>query len=447
MSISRRGSVAAARAAWLLVSAASALIAGACRDLVTDDVVDAETQLCGRLEACAIPGCDRVETFFASARDDRVDVLLATFEAFGCDAGCADAPICLDLDGICSPPGESCETDALCCGASGGEARCGAVVRSGERVEATCCAGLGVPCTRNDDCCALEDGRPMLCELPEGGDVRTCGGAPACSLLGSPCVEGAECCSGTCEDGVCDRIRCVPSGAPCVEGEDCCNGSEECNGVVCTTPVNCDIERREECPCGLADQPCTPGAPNACCVAEDVCVPVDDGAVCAPASCLPVGGECVADETCRCGGERPNAVCLAIASTGDGVKRTCQVLACTLGEGGPCDDEQRCCASSGLVCDAEPGAMGSCVRDCEPSSCERDPFLFGPPITPLDLLDPSDQGDAACVAVATCAEAVCAEDAYCCCQLWDEFCVEAAEDIAKTNAGACVRMNAPSPSP
>jgi hypothetical protein len=436
--VGRRRRAPGRHVAWPLAAAACALLAGACRDLVTDEVIDAEARLCAQLTACDIDGCGDVSTFFASGDDPSVDMFLGEFVARGCDGGCGDAPLCLDFPGICRGPGQPCTTDAACCGSTGREARCQPLPEEGSAQGArACCVGLGVACLADEDCCALDGGQPVECTHPEGAarGVLTCGGAPPCDTLGEACTTGDECCSGTCVDGACDRVRCVQTGARCEAGDTCCSASEQCVGGTCQAPPECP---GDGCPCGEKDDACTPGASGTCCDAL-LCVPTGSGgATCASPDCLPFGADCASDDACRCGGARPGAACLEVASGGAGAQRTCQPLACEPVEGNPCGAGRSCCASAGLECSAGAGDLGTCVPACEPSSCERDPFAFGPPITPESRLDEPTPGSV-CAASAACAEAVCELDPYCCCFLWDEICVAAAEALSAEVDPVCVR--------
>ena len=90
---SRSGVRVSVAAAWIVAAATSASLGVACRDIVTDDVVDAEAELCGRLDACGLAGCDEVRDFFLTDDPDGNDLLLGLFEGQRCADGCGDAPI------------------------------------------------------------------------------------------------------------------------------------------------------------------------------------------------------------------------------------------------------------------------------------------------------------------------------------------------------------------
>lgn len=427
--------------AWLVAAAVTAALGTACRDIVTDDVTDAEAELCGRLDACGLDGCPQVRSFFAAATAVDADALLTKFAEERCADGCGDAPICLDLPGLCTPPGGPCTSDVLCCDASGGEARCqvargdvedGAGGAAAQGASGLCCRGLGVRCIDDAECCELESGEAPSCRPPDGerGAPATCGGVPACLTLGEGCAEDAQCCSRSCEGGACVRIRCVESGAPCADGDTCCSESERCEGGICRTPAECPGD--PDCPCGGQGATCTPEAEGTCCP-DLYCVTTLDGASeCASTDCLPLGADCASDEDCQCKGERPEVVCLEIAAGGVGAPKACQVLPCEAAEGAACGPGRPCCASYGLACDAEPGSEGVCKPQCEPTSCHS-PLSYGPPITPLEgPVEPTDE----CMQHAACASAVCEVDPYCCCFLWDEICVEQAKTIGAAG-GAC----------
>jgi hypothetical protein len=87
----------------------------------------------------------------------------------------------------------------------------------------TSCSNTTGQCTSNADCCS-----GLLCNVPAGQTVGTCGAAPpppsgdmgmACSYTGQSCSTTQPCCGGTCSS---------PLGAACQAGETDCT----CFGLI-----------------------------------------------------------------------------------------------------------------------------------------------------------------------------------------------------------------------
>jgi hypothetical protein len=420
-------------AAWTLAMAATALLGSACRDLVTDDVVDAAEALCARLQACGLSGCPEVRGFLGDAEDDaaRVDDFLRVFAEEECDSGCGSAPICLDFAPVCARLGSGCQEDAgyLCCDASRGTAAC----RADAGGEARCCRPPSVVCTDADECCPLEDGAVVGCEFPPGDRVqKTCGGLPPCTPFGESCDTDVDCCSRTCVEGRCDRIECVPSGAGCTAGDVCCSAAEVCERGTCRKP---DVCPDGGCGCDEDEQACDPTKPEQCCSGQ--CIQTISGlSFCGSATCLPIEADCGDDAQCTCEGTRPDRACLELATDQLGGQKTCVVLSCEPDLFGACDDTKPCCA--GLSCsEVDPlvPLSGHCEQACEDTQCiGRSPQTFGVAIPRAEDRGenpgvPQAEWDA-CVAASDCATRVCKDDPFCCCFRWDQFCVEAAVELA-----------------
>ncbi len=260
---------------------AIALSPTACRDVVTDDAVDVQTALCDTLAACGLDrGCPPVEVFFENADPKEVDEYLARFGDLGCADGCGAAPLCLDLQNICKPPGfdnSTCAIDVECCGSTSGAGRCDADA-------GLCCRDLGVPCERDEECCAL-DGSTVLCAhegaVPVGQKAqRTCGGLPACGLLSEACVDGSDCCSGLCDEGECARITCVGPGDKCQTGDACCEEGQTCREGICQGPPpdEClEPEKNEALCCASDGGPCAGEGEvgGLTCCGDGLCAEVD----------------------------------------------------------------------------------------------------------------------------------------------------------------------------
>lgn len=392
----------------------------ACRDVVTDDVVDVSSTLCDTLAACGLAvGCDPVGRYFDEASPTEVDDFLRYFGDVGCEEGCGLAPLCLDYPNICERPAPDgpCTTDAQCCGATTGEGQC-------DLDAGRCCRGLGVPCQEDAECCAV-DGKPVTCTeegAVEDGEQpqRTCGGLPACGLFQQGCRSGADCCSGACVDGSCGRVTCVETGAKCQSGDECCEEGQSCREGICQGPPPnvCDPpEARANLCCAPEGGECSPpgsgGSALACCGSEAACLATPDGTtVCSPTGCVPTGALCLFDEQCCPGEGSINAACLLVAGTGG--LRICQDLACEPDIGDPCDGN--CCA--GLSC----GEDGTCEQACEATDCHP-PQQVGAAIDAEQCRARGEEDRAIC------AEQICEEDPFCCCFQWDAGCVERASAI------------------
>jgi hypothetical protein len=433
--------IAARSAAWLVLASATALLGASCREMITDDVVDAEATYCDRLAACGLSGCEDVRGFFdAEEEGELVDAFLRVFAAEDCETGCGAAPICLDFPSLCVPPGEACDPASpyRCCGASVGESTCRATNDVEDENEAECCRPPGVVCVEDGDCCPTETDAVLVCTPPRGapeGTPPTCGGVPPCTPFEEPCDAYADCCSRTCVEGSCGRVTCVPSGSACAGGDRCCSAAEACEGGTCRKPEVCPDDG---CGCIPDQLPCDPGSPDDCC--SDQCVATVTGQTfCGSPTCLPLGADCGDDVQCTCGGTRPDGACVEVATSELGDQKTCVQFSCEPQPEGACGPDRPCCA--GLSCIPESdgeAASGRCQQACEASQCMgRSPQAFGVAIPraedrgprPDEVDDPTWD---ACVAASECATLVCEADPFCCCFRWDQFCVDAAVELAGT---------------
>jgi hypothetical protein len=88
-----------------------------------------------------------------------------------------------------------------------------------------------------------------------------------------------------------------------------------------------------------------------------------------------------------------------------------------------CSQNDQCCTGMCL-----PG--GTCAPSCQDTTpCDHDVCTPGAPLstTCTDMM-PVD---------VPCAAAVCADDPYCCCQTWDDVCVDRAAGIGFTPYPQC----------
>jgi len=425
----RRGS----RAAALLVAVGSfAAAAASCRDIVTNDVVDAEAALCDGFEACGLAAraCRRVETFFEQNDEATWESYLAYYQLWDCGEGCGSVDICLDFPQLCTSFSEPCKSGFDCCFASSGVASCSDA--------GLCCVTLGVPCETASDCCALEtDGSAVQCFARTPEATRTCGGVTQCAYPGDECSDETVCCGrGICDGSTCVPSTCVDHGDPC-KGAECCIKSDVCDDT-CQARGNCETDPKAEGCCGSAQQPCTVGNPGGdveCCggltcrtlvssSVNGICV--DDG------QCGPLGIACTSDdECCENGADEIHCLGIGFDSAAEDA-RFCQKIRCQLDVGERCTTELQCCA--GLTCSADEDGSSTCKKPCDPASC-HDVRSFGQPIdlTLEELGCEPGSDDPTCndgctlpAFQAECVAEICAIDDFCCCAEWDPVCIDKA---------------------
>ena len=419
-------------AGWAALSAALLLWIPSCADVLglggERNVAD---ELCDLLQRCygdaAPPDCHRrVGTALARADQEQASAWLTSFADASCLTDCTTARRCLDAEPVCEPIGEDCDVLEQCCGFTRGKSSCDA---EAER----CCRPRGTSCTGDDDCCA-DAGR---CSE----ETSTCGGV-VCKDAGAECGLDVECCTKLCNDsGVCAETICQPDGAQCGSDEACCTGL--CAEGICGIP-------------GCGGEGATCDSPDACCP-ELTCFLAAEGiGVCSPSACIPDGKPCYTPELCcssycdplfaacatppECLG--PGEACgpadfcctetcneaSVCGCAGDGFFCTFPSDCCSgICDGGTCGtpgcaDYGHGCSNSDGCCGGSCSASATCVWKCDnggaPFDCFSDVCTTG-----MQPLDPScgvsDPGwvDAACV------ESICAFDAFCCCNFWDDMCV------------------------
>jgi MYXO-CTERM domain-containing protein len=82
----------------------------------------------------------------------------------------------------------------------------------------------------------------------------------------------------------------------CREGI-CFPGCNECNGIVCTDGLSCDVDTSE-----CVDPSCPNGCPDGTYCSEGSCVDACEGAVC-PSGQICVNGDCCYPDDPTCGGD------------------------------------------------------------------------------------------------------------------------------------------------
>ena len=154
------------------------------------------------------------------------------------DGHCADGQAC--MAGECACTADSCSSgccDGTTCKRGDPSTVCGEG-RFCDPARGACCAGVGVACAANADCC-LNDGSAFTCPA----DLGHC---RLCRLPGEDCTFGGTCCSGRCEGGKC---ACLPPGNACVTTYACCGAKS--GRASCGRLGTCCLEYSEECVSGF----------------------------------------------------------------------------------------------------------------------------------------------------------------------------------------------------
>jgi hypothetical protein len=393
-----------------LALAACALGVASCTAVLSlDGYHDAPTVLCQMLQGCYADGAStdchaRIVDALGSADPDLIDSWIKVMGA-GCLDNCTAARFCLDARPVCQADLRgTCQRREDCCLFSEGARDCSP--------SGACCLTAGQPCDSDEQCCP---GAGLCSQL-----TRTCGGT-VCRPVGVRCDIDEECCSRRCQDNVCTANICDPDGFRCQAAGTCC--SEFCRpDGYCGAPATCQL-LLGEC---TADGDCGPvnGHAGICFTPTGASV-----GVCSDApTCFPDEAECQGDALC-CSGHcnaayhRCSQVCttdtLPCQGDADCCNSTCDVASgecsgCSLGG---CSDDSQCCSKRCVA--------GTCGPICAQPTCAHTVCETGEPLS----VDCGTSGDA-------CAAAVCDTDAYCCCNLWDAFCVNAAA-AAPACAGLC----------
>jgi hypothetical protein len=395
-------------AASALAAAAAGVVAGSCREAITDEVVDVREQFCGTLADCGLSSSCRLVEAALGESEDVAEEVLVLFNELGCAEACGAAAECLADSALCVELGTGCKADVECCDAPEGLAVCGA----GDDVG--CCKPLAVLCEADEECCPDGDALvPCVDVAVDGGDVvATCGGLPPCALVGEECALDGDCCSGQCVAGECVRTFCIETGDKCTAGRDeCCTDTDQCGASgVCEPPDVCAQDPQAEGCCaeagdGCADRECCARAGDGSALA---CYPLAQGGTqCGDPTCPPRLSLCELDTDCCPDDPSTNWACVFFAELDE---YACDVLPCIDEEGAACGDRP-CC--NGLQC-----VDGACARECGETACHS-PFAFGPPMPP----EGCNEDPPGCIAT------VCEQDASCCCAMWDTVCTDIAVEL------------------
>ncbi|MBK9266403.1 MAG: hypothetical protein IPM54_42280 [Polyangiaceae bacterium] len=400
------------------LAAAFSLLAASCLGVLgVDEYTGVSDEICALHDRCygseAFVGCRRhVDGQLGTADSDARDAFIERFA--DCLDDCQNLSACLDQPLFCHALREDCGTSAQCCGFAAGVATC---------MGQSCCLVKDAPCDRDADCCAgscngnkcVGGGNPTCAQIGEGclASADCCSGicvggvcSMACGLRGSACTNDVDCCSGKCSNGVCRKFGCVASGELCLSDLDCCQDACDTSRGICGS-LGCF-------PDGIA---CS--ADGQCCSGE--CNPADQR--CADLSCKKYGDSCGADSEC-CGLYCDGSACQC-APTGTACT-TAEAYKCCSGfcsndvctdcspASAACNDDAECCSgtcNAGLCCD------GGCSHSiCSPGAA-------------LSVKDCSPQNVGA--AQVSCIDDICAQDPGCCCNTWDQSCVDKVATVCK----------------
>lgn len=396
----------------LFLGLATSLGAASCLGVLDlDGYASVPESLCSLLDRCygdaGFPKCrGHVSSQLTAADTDQKQSYLEQFSAAGCLDNCQSAWRCLDVAPVCRASRESCSTDEQCCGFSKGAAVC---------QRQACCGPSSAACKTDVDCCS------------DKCINGTCGGT-GCKAAGEACSVGGECCTKQClGSGTCSDVICKPDGFGCTLPEECCNGS--CQNGMCQTascsPDGASCLAKADC-CSAAGCNATLGiCGSASCLPESAPCTFNTNGCCSGMLCSPTYGVCVPETTCTANGQSCTSddECCTLHCNG-----TCQCAS----DGGACGDGYECCSGTcinntcgqcqqqGKGCTRGSDCCSDVCKDsacCAPAGCEHGVCSQGTPL-----------GASACagtsVAEAECIAKVCATDPVCCCDTWDQSCVD-----------------------
>jgi hypothetical protein len=371
------------------VATAAAVLAGACRDVVVGDGIDAASELCELLENCygdeaVFGGCDAFVAMLQDAPASTRQAFLTGLDLEACLASCPAALGCMDASPYCGVA-DACDAKVDCCGWTVGTSACEG---------GACCAPQGAACGEETVCCRGE--------CTDG----VCGDRP-CLKVGELCDEGGSCCSQICRDGVCAKLDCALVEEACNTPGDCCPAEEQ--GYEPGTIVEClegfCVPLLDQ-PCELEGFPCDPATPGYCCPGLDC---QDDGLgsfqCTGVLGCAEIGSSCLTAPCCGngiCNVELGDPICEA--------QSTCTV------DMGPCFGDLECCST---WCEAEGTDTPGYCATCNGNACTHDVCTTGDPLVPA-FCSPIE---ADCVAQVTDA------DPWCRCNEWDSICVNGAANL------------------
>lgn len=405
--------------ALFLLAGVFGFVAASCLGVLELDSYDsASEQLCSLYDRCygpeAFVGCRRhvagqIEAADGDARNDFLQNIA------DCIDDCQHLSACLDQPLFCQTLRQSCAASAQCCGSASGVATC---------FDQSCCLVESSACSRDIDCCAgsCSGGKCQGSVTPVcaqngascNGSGDCCSGictggtcSNACAPRGSTCSANADCCSGKCSNGVCRKFGCFAAGDLCISDVDCCQDACDKSRGICGN-AGC-----------LGDG--VPCSKDGDCCSGLLCNPADG--TCGTLSCKKYGDQCGGDSEC-CGLFCLNNSCQC-APNGTACNDT-EAYKCCSGvcENGSCVD----CRSGGTACtDGNPCCSGSCNGTiCCNDNCSHNICNPGESLS-INSCSPEKVGSAASSCVAT----ICADSPQCCCNGWDQSCVDKVASLCK----------------
>jgi hypothetical protein len=378
--------------------------------LSLDAFKDAPDALCSMLAGCFADGAakachDRVVAALDAADADLIASWITAMGA-GCLDNCSAARFCLDVQPVCETSlGGPCKRREDCCQFAEGGRDCALGADGG------CCLTAGQACSGDAQCC------------PDAGlcnpITHTCGGTE-CRGVRTHCDIAEECCSKRCVNHACQANVCDPDEFPCADARACCSAFCRPDGR-CGDPVACQLLRgpcTQDADCcavngqaGLCFVPA--GASVGVCSTGSDCFPDEaecqDGALCCSGTCNPVYHRCSEPCTNQPHCQSDSDCCTGTCDVASGVCGGCSL--------GGCQSNDDCCSNRCVA--------NTCAPLCVATACDHDVCTTG---TPLQLDCTQNWG--------ACAAKVCETDPYCCCNLWDDFCVTAAA-AEPSCAGLC----------
>lgn len=348
---------------------------------------NAAQQMCSLIDRCygktGNDGCQGIlETYLHDVDPPTREEWLASFNNYNCLASCSAGRSCLNIPPLCVAVGASCKRTLDCCGSLEGHADCDTKTKA-------CCKARGASCSANEPCC---DGAGAC-------DQDLCGGL-ACTEANEDCSQDTDCCSRICQNNRCSASICRQDTFNCTADKECCSGFCDPARQACAIPPVC----------AQADQGCS--LPTDCC--DDLACVVAPGraqGTCQTSTCVALTLECATNEQCCSGRCDPTSFfCASSCSPGGG---TCAADAecCD----GSCTNHVCAGACSTSVCKANADC---CSQHCFDGFCSAECAGFDSH-PGCSSGGPLDSANDSCVA------AVCETDPFCCCNAWDDYCVEA----------------------
>ncbi len=351
---------------------------------------------------------------------------------------CAQDPYCCNVqwDGLCASEADECGScDGDCC-TTNGNAGC-----EEEPIEACVCAADPYCCNVNWDNLCVNEVESLDCGTCEVANVcgdGVCAEAETCGSCPNDCGECAGgCCEahdGTgCDDLVCVDFICEIDAYCCEESWDdlCATEAADycpvCDGVLpfcgdgqCLLGETCDTCPQDcgKCPfCGDGecgdDEDCKSCAADCGACDSDCCI-VHDGQGCDDGDCTDI----VCEMDSYCCNNTWDSICAQEAGA------LCPVCG---GDVPVCGDKV---CGSGETCSNCPGDCGVCPPECGDAECngDEDCVSCAEDCGACQGNCCESNGGVGCE-TPSCQDAVCAADAWCCNNEWDNICADEAAEL------------------